>query len=83
MGLNGGILIACPIPAEDEIPGDEMESVIERALSECAQKGISGKRVTPYLLDYVKILTEGRSLKANIRLVLNNAEIGGDIAVKL
>lgn len=83
MGLKGGILIACPIPADDEIPGDEMETVIEKALSECSQKGITGKRVTPYLLDCVKDLTEGRSLKANIRLVLNNAEVGGDIAVKL
>ena len=83
MGLKGGVLIACPIPASDEIPADEMESAIEKALSECAQKGITGKRVTPYLLNCVKVLTEGRSLTANIRLVLNNAKIGGDIAVKL
>lgn len=80
MGLRGSIVIACPIPAEYEIPSDEIESVIQLALDECETKEIKGKRVTPFLLDKVKQLTEGRSLEANIRLVLNNAEIGARIA---
>lgn len=80
MGLRGSIVIACPIPAEYEIPSDEIESVIQLALDECEIKEIKGKRVTPFLLDKVKQLTEGRSLEANIRLVLNNAEIGARIA---
>lgn len=80
MGLKGSIVVACPIPEENQIPLDEIETVIQLALDECETKGIKGKRVTPFLLDKVKQLTEGRSLEANIKLVLNNAEIGAKIA---
>lgn len=80
MGLRGGILIACPIPEEDEIPFDKMDVVIKQALDECEKKGVKGKRITPFLLSKVKDLTEGSSLEANIKLVLNNADIGAKIA---
>ena len=80
LGLRGGILIACPIPAEDEIPFDKMDVVIKQALEECENKGVTGKRITPFLLSRVKDLTEGSSLEANIKLVLNNADIGAKIA---
>ena len=83
MGLKGGILIACPIPADQEIPACEIEMAIQEALAECRKKDIIGKRVTPYLLSRVKELTEGRSLAANIALILNNARIGGEIAAGL
>jgi len=83
MELTGGVLVACPLPASEELPADVMETVIREALSECAVKGISGKKVTPYLLDRVKALTGGRSLEANIALVLNNARIGAEIAIKI
>lgn len=80
LGLRGGMLIACPIPQEDEIPFDKMDVVIRQALKECEEKGIRGKKITPFLLSKVKDLTEGRSLEANIKLVLNNADIGSRIA---
>ena len=80
LGLRGGILIACPIPAEDEIPFDKMDVVINQALEECRKQGVTGKRITPFLLSRVKDLTEGSSLEANIKLVLNNADIGAKIA---
>lgn len=83
MGLRGGILIACPIPAEDEIPFDKMDVVIKQALKECEEKGVKGKRITPFLLSKVKDLTEGSSLEANIKLVLNNACIGAQIAADI
>ncbi|MEG2627345.1 MAG: pseudouridine-5'-phosphate glycosidase [Anaerovoracaceae bacterium] len=83
LGLKGGILVACPIPAEDEIPFEKMDEVIKKALNECEEKGIKGKRITPFLLDKVKQLTEGSSLEANIKLVLNNADIGAKIAKNL
>lgn len=83
LGLRGGILIANPIPEEDEIPYAEMDVVIQKALKECKEKGVTGKRITPFLLDKVKELTEGRSLEANIKLVLNNAEVGARIAENL
>lgn len=83
LGFKGGILVACPIPEEDEIPFEKMDEVIKKALNECQEKGIKGKRITPFLLDKVKQLTEGSSLEANIKLVLNNADIGAKIAKNL
>ena len=80
LGLAGGMLIACPIPAEDEIPYEKMDIVINKALEECEAQKITGKRITPFLLSKVKDLTEGASLDANVKLVLNNAKIGAQIA---
>lgn len=80
LGLRGGMLIACPIPEEDEIPYEKMDVVIKEALKECEEQGVKGKRITPFLLSKVKDLTEGSSLEANIKLVLNNARIGAKIA---
>lgn len=80
LGLPGGVLVTCPIPEEDEIPFEKMDKVISEAVKEANQQGVSGKRITPFLLTKVKELTEGASLEANIKLVLNNAEIGSKIA---
>jgi len=83
LGLKGGVLIGCPIPETEEIPFDKMERVIEEALQKCKSMNITGKRVTPFLLNEVKTLTSGNSLEANIKLVLNNAEIGAKIAAAI
>jgi len=83
LGLSGGMLVACPVPEDDEIPFEKMDGVIKEALRECEEQGIKGKRITPFLLSKVKDLTEGASLEANIKLVLHNAEIGAKIAVGL
>lgn len=83
LGLRGGILVGCPIPEQEEIPFGKMERVIEEALHKCESLNITGKRITPFLLDEVKALTSGSSLEANIKLVLNNAEIGARIAAAL
>lgn len=83
MGLGGGMLVACPVPEEDEIPFEKMDGVIKEALRECEEQGVKGKRITPFLLSKVKDLTEGASLEANIKLVLHNADIGSKIALGL
>lgn len=83
LGLRGGILVACPIPEEDEIPFEKMDVVIKQALKECEEKGVKGKRITPFLLSKVKDLTEGSSLEANIKLVLHNADVGSKIAANI
>jgi pseudouridine-5'-phosphate glycosidase len=83
MGLEGGMLVACPVPEEDEIPFEKMDGVIKEALRECEEQGVKGKRITPFLLSKVKDLTEGASLEANIKLVLHNADIGSRIACGL
>ena len=80
LGLKGGVLVACPIPEEDEIPLEKIESIIQLALDECETKGIRGKRVNPFVLDRVHQLSGGESLEATIRLVLNNAMLGARVA---
>jgi pseudouridine-5'-phosphate glycosidase len=80
MGVPGGQLVANPIPVADEIPASVLAPMIEQALSEAEAKGIAGKDVTPFLLGRLFELTEGRSLTANIALVLNNARLAAQIA---
>lgn len=81
MGLKGGVVVANPIPAAAEIPADEIAPVIEKAIAAADAAGISGKEVTPFLLDHLSKATAGRSLAANIALVNNNAEVAAKIAV--
>lgn len=83
LGITGGMLIANPVPAADEIPASEMNGFIEQALSLAAGKGITGKAVTPFLLSTILDLTDGRSLRTNIALVRHNARLAADIAVAL
>ena len=80
LGLKGGQLIVNPIPAEAEIPRAEILPVVEAALAEAAAQRISAKEVTPFLLSRIFEATEGRSLQANIALVLNNARLAAAIA---
>jgi pseudouridine-5'-phosphate glycosidase len=80
MGLPGGQLVANPIPKQDEIPATDLAPIITQAQSDADAHGISGKEVTPYLLQRIFELTEGRSLTANIALVRNNARLGARIA---
>ena len=83
LGLEQGALIAVPIPAEHEAKGAEVEAAIRRALDECESRGVRGRDVTPFLLERVRVLTDGASLDANVALVKNNARVGADIAVEL
>ena len=83
MGLPGGQLIANPIPVEAEIPRDTLAPIIAEATRDAATHGITGKALTPYLLQRIYELTEGRSLEANIALVLNNARLAAGIAQEL
>lgn len=83
MGLPGGQLVANPIPAADEIPAEELAPVIAQATKEAEDQGVTGKGVTPFLLQRIFELTEGRSLVANITLVRNNARLAADIAAAL
>jgi pseudouridine-5'-phosphate glycosidase len=83
LGLEGGQLVVNPIPSEAEIPRAEMIPVVEQALSEAATQGIAAKAVTPFLLQRIYELTKGRSLDANIALVLNNARLAARIATAM
>ncbi|AXC49604.1 pseudouridine-5'-phosphate glycosidase [Paracoccus suum] len=83
LGIEGGQLVVNPIPPEAEIPRAEIDPIIARALREAAEAGIAAKAVTPWLLQRIFELTEGRSLEANIALVLNNARLAGQIAAAM
>ncbi|MCW2765824.1 MAG: Indigoidine synthase family protein [Nocardioides sp.] len=80
LGIAGGLVIANPIPAEDEIPAEEIGGIIEQALADMDALGIHGKDATPYLLGRIVEITGGTSLTANIALVRNNARLGAAIA---
>ncbi len=81
LGLDGTVLIANPVPAEQEIVAEEMEAHIQEALAAAKEKNISGKEVTPFLLQYIANHTKGESLEANIALIKHNAKVGARIAV--
>ena len=81
--LDGGVLIANPIPEEDEMDPTIINNAIEVALANAEKDGITGKDITPYLLKTIVELTNGDSLESNIKLVLNNAKLGAKIAKEL
>ena len=83
LGIEGGMLVANPVPEADEIPSAEMNRHIAEAQAEAEAKGVSGKAVTPFLLARIVELTGGRSLATNIALVKNNARLAADIAAAL
>jgi len=83
LGLPGGQLVANPIPLADEIPQAELVPVIKQALQEANAQGISAKNVTPFLLQRIFELTDGKSLTANIALVMNNARLATEIAKEM
>ena len=83
LGLNGGVVVANPVPQADAMPKTEIDAMTEQALREAEAQGVNGKAVTPCLLERIKQLTEGRSLDTNIALVKNNAVLGAELAVEL
>lgn len=80
LGLPGGQLIANPIPDSDQIPSEELAPIIASAQADAETHRITGKGVTPYLLQRIYEQTKGRSLAANIALVRNNARLAASIA---
>lgn len=83
LGLNGGVVIANPIPTEYEMDPEAINGAIAAAVKESEEKAIKGKESTPFLLAKVKELTGGASLDSNIQLVYNNVKVGAQIAVAL
>jgi len=80
LGLQGGIFIANPIPKEYSMDFKEINKTIDNAIAEAKKQKIKGKELTPFLLSKINELTKGKSLKANIELVYNNAKLGAEIA---
>lgn len=82
LNLDGGVVVANPIPEEYEANQEIIDSAIIQALQEADKNHVKGKEVTPFLLAKVKELTGGESLEANIALVRNNAALAAKIAVE-
>jgi len=83
LGLQGGVVIANPVPEKYEMDYNLINNAIEKALVQSDKLEITGKKITPFLLDAIKEITEGKSLVSNIELVKNNAKVGSKIAVEL
>jgi len=79
-GLNGGLVIANPIPEQFAMAEETINAAIDQAVREAEEQGVTGKGSTPFLLARVAELTGGDSLKSNIQLVFNNARLACDIA---
>ncbi|GDY32732.1 pseudouridine-5'-phosphate glycosidase [Gandjariella thermophila] len=78
-----GVLVAAPIPVEDEIAAEPIDAAIDTALRACAERGITGGAVTPFVLARIEEATGGRSVPANVALAEHNAAIAADIAAAL
>ncbi|NLM44792.1 MAG: pseudouridine-5'-phosphate glycosidase [Clostridiales bacterium] len=83
LGLDGGVVVANPIPEEHEMDYYVITKAINDAVAEAEAKGIKGKETTPFLLARVKELTGGDSLESNIALVYNNAKVAAQLSLEL
>lgn len=83
LGFGGGILVANPVPSTDEIPAEEMQGFIDKAIAEAGRRGVVGKAVTPFLLSFLFESTGGRSLATNIALVKSNAALAARLAASV
>jgi pseudouridine-5'-phosphate glycosidase len=83
LGMAGGVVIANPVPQACAMAREEIDRITAQALLEAQQQGVTGKRVTPFLLARIKELTGGRSLATNIALVEHNAVVGARLAAAL
>ena len=80
LGLGGGLLIANPLFEEKALDPDLLQQVVEESLKSAEDQKISGKDITPFVLEQIVQKTGGASLEANIALIQNNARVGAGIA---
>lgn len=78
--MESGQLFTNPIPKEYEIPHSVMADIIASATEKAHSAGVKGKDITPYILQEIRISTDGKSLRANRAMLLNNARMGGKVA---
>jgi pseudouridine-5'-phosphate glycosidase len=79
-GMQSAVLVANPVPSADALAASEIDPIIEEASKEAQRLKIHGKRLTPFLLDRIRGVTKGKSLRANLSLLLNNARLAAQIA---
>ena len=83
LGMRSAVLVTNPVPETEAISQSEMEPMILKASAEAIAKGIHGQKLTPFLLGRISELTEGKSLRTNLALLLNNARLAARIAAEM
>jgi len=83
LGLGTGVVVANPVPVEDEMPRELYERALRTALADVDAHGVRGREVTPFLLDRMRALTGGESVRTNLALLLNNARIAAQLSTEL
>ncbi len=83
LGLDSGILVCVPVPEADALSLEESHSAVDRAIDEASRAGIHGPALTPWLLTRVAELTDGRSVRANTALIVNNAAVAARLSVAM
>jgi pseudouridylate synthase len=83
VGAPGAVVVANPLPEDEQVDPELHDRILREGLAAAADEGVAGRDVTPYLLDRFHRLTEGESLRANVRLVLRNAALAAEIAAAL
>jgi pseudouridylate synthase len=81
LGLDTGVLVANPIPVADEMASELYDRAIGTALSDADSRGIRGRAVTPFLLERMRALTGGESVRVNLALLRHNAQVAAELAV--
>jgi pseudouridine-5'-phosphate glycosidase len=83
LGLGSGVLLCVPVPEADEYPLAAARAAVEDAIAAAGAAGIEGPALTPWLLAHISEITGGRSVRANVALIVNNARVAGQLAVAL
>lgn len=83
LGVSSGVLVANPVPAAEQLDPAELDGVVEAAWAAAAKEGVTGQASTPYLLDFIRRATAGRSLDANVALYNNNIRLACEVAAAL
>ncbi len=83
LGLPGAIVLAQPVPSDVAIGREAMEKALATAEAEAKSRGVTGKAITPFLLDAIRHATGGQSLRANRALIVANAALAGSVAASL
>ncbi|MGN6752007.1 MAG: pseudouridine-5'-phosphate glycosidase [Intrasporangium sp.] len=83
LGVPSGVLVANPVPEAEQLDPAELDGVVEAAWAAAERDGIGGQASTPYLLDYIRRATDGRSLDANVALYRNNVRLACEVATAL
>jgi pseudouridine-5'-phosphate glycosidase len=83
LGLGTGVLVGNPIPVADELPAESYERALATALADAERQQVRGRDVTPFLLERLRALSAGESVRANLALLRNNARVAAQLATAL